>query len=46
MKKSKYMCSDYGVGFDGKGEGRFGNDFARNVMIPGLIIVRHLILTK
>ena len=36
MKKNKYMYSDYGVGFDGKGEKSFGNDFARNIIILGV----------
>ena len=38
------MHCDYGIAFDGKGERSFGNDFARNVIILGLIIVHHLIL--
>ena len=41
--KENYVHCDYGIAFDGKGECSFGNDFARNVIILGLIIVHHLI---
>ena len=31
--KEKYVYSGYGIAFDGKGELRFGNNYARNVII-------------
>ena len=31
-----WVCSDYGIAFNGKGEWNFGNDFARNVIIFGV----------
>ena len=34
--KSKYVYSEYGIEFDGKGSWSFGNDFARNVAIFGV----------
>ena len=34
--KEKYMYSGYGISFDGTGEGNFGNEFARNVVIFGV----------
>ena len=34
--KEKYKYSGYRIAFDGKGEWRFGNDFARNVIILGV----------
>ena len=43
--KEKYVYSGYEIAFDGKRKWRFGNDFARNVINLGLIIVHHLILT-
>ena len=30
-----WVCTDYGIAFDGKGEWNFGNDFARIVLIFG-----------
>ena len=35
--KSKYVCSGYGIAFDGKCEWNFGNDCARNVIIFGVV---------
>ena len=35
--KSKYEYSSYGIAFDGLGSWSFGNDFARNVVIFGVI---------
>ena len=34
--KEKYVCSGYGIGFDGKGKWSFGNDYARNVIVFGV----------
>ena len=34
--KSKYVCSEYGIVFDGAGLWNFGNDFAKNVIIFGV----------
>ena len=43
--KENYVYCDYGIAFDGKGGyGKGDNDFARNVIILGLIIDHHLIL--
>ena len=43
--KEKYVYSGYGIAFDGKVSWRFNHNFARNVIIFGLIIVHHFILT-
>ena len=40
--KSKYLYSGYRTEFDGAGSWKFGNKFARNVVILLLIIVYHL----
>ena len=34
--KRKYVCSGYGIAFDQTGLRRFGNEFARNVIIFGV----------
>ena len=34
--EKKWVCSGYGIAFDGKGEFIFGNDYARNVIIFGV----------
>ena len=34
--KEKYLYTDYGIAFDGKGEWSFDNDYARNVIIFGV----------
>ena len=34
--KEKYNYSGYRIAFDGKGEWRFGNDFAKNVITLGV----------
>ena len=41
----KDMYSGYEITFDGRCEWSFGNDADKNVVIFGLIIVHHLILT-
>ena len=43
--KEKYVYIGYGIAFDGRCEWSFGNDTTKNVVIFGLIIVHHLILT-
>ena len=43
--KEKDVYSGYGIAFDGRYEWSFGNDTTKNVVIFGLIIVHHLILT-
>ena len=34
--KERYVYSGYEIGFDGKGEWDFGNDFAQNVVTFGV----------
>ena len=34
--KEKYVFSGYRIAFDGTGEWKFGNEFARNVVIFGV----------
>ena len=34
--KVKYMCSGYGIAFDGKCKCNFGNDFAKNLVLTML----------
>ena len=34
--ESKYVCSNYGITFDGLRLWSFGSDFARNVLIFGV----------
>ena len=34
--KEKWVCSGYGIAFDGKGQWSFGDDFARNFVIFGI----------
>ena len=41
IDKEKYVCSGYGIAFDGKIEWSFNNDYTRNVMIFG---VDHLLI--
>ena len=44
--KEKHEYSSYGIAFDGKGSWSFNDNFAKNVIIFGvLIVVHHLILT-
>ena len=43
--KENYVYSGYGITFDSVGSWIFANDTARNVIIFGVIIVHHLMLT-
>lgn len=40
--KNKYVYRGYRIVFDGAGSWSFGNDFVRDAVIFGLIIVHHL----
>ena len=44
-EKHKYLYKGYGIPFDGKGEWRFDNGTARNVIIFGVDNNNNLILT-
>ena len=41
--KNEYIYSGYGIVFDGGGLWSFGNDFARNVVIFGVVGVEYII---
>ena len=41
--KSKYICSDYGIAFDGASSGSFGNEFDKKNLIFGVDKVHYLV---